>query len=91
MTLRLSCGFGDALRFAALLEKVFTRLGIGDPARGAGLIVALATDPAFAGRTGGYYTVRGTRRIQPTPPGDDPERQAALWRETQRLLRGENS
>ena len=79
-------GLGRELRFAGPLEKVLTRLGIGDPARGAGLIVALATDPAFEGRTGGYYTVRGTRRIQPTPPGDDPEHQARLWRETELLL-----
>ncbi|MGK5683722.1 SDR family NAD(P)-dependent oxidoreductase [Actinoplanes sp. URMC 104] len=79
-------GLGRELRFAGPLEKVLTRLGIGNPARGAGLIVALATDPAFTGRSGGYYTVRGTRRIQPPPPGDDPERQAHLWRETERLL-----
>ncbi|MER7506056.1 SDR family NAD(P)-dependent oxidoreductase [Nonomuraea pusilla] len=79
-------GLGRELRFAAALEKILTRLSIGDPARGAGLIVALATDPAFAGRTGGYYTVRGTRRIRPAPPGDDPELQALLWHETERLL-----
>jgi NAD(P)-dependent dehydrogenase (short-subunit alcohol dehydrogenase family) len=65
-------GLGRELRFARPLEKVLTRLGIGDPARGAGLIVALATGPAFAGRTGGYHTVRGARRISPAPPGDDP-------------------
>jgi NAD(P)-dependent dehydrogenase (short-subunit alcohol dehydrogenase family) len=79
-------GLGRELRFAGLLEKVLTRLGIGDPARGAGLIVALATDADFAGRTGGYYTVRGTRQIQPSRPGDNPELQTQLWRETQRLL-----
>ncbi|WP_226872854.1 Rossmann-fold NAD(P)-binding domain-containing protein [Microbispora sitophila] len=65
-------GLGRELRFAATLEKILTRLSIGDPARGAGLIVTLATDPAFAGRTGGYYTVRKTRQIQPASPGDDP-------------------
>ncbi|WP_326642127.1 hypothetical protein OG884_03680 [Streptosporangium sp. NBC_01755] len=79
-------GLGRELRFAATLEKILTRLSIVDPARGAGLIVTLATDPAFTGRTGGYYTVRKTRRIQPTPPGDDLELQTLLWRETERLL-----
>ncbi|MFK3980956.1 SDR family NAD(P)-dependent oxidoreductase [Micromonospora sp. NPDC050397] len=79
-------GLGRELRFAGTLEKVLVQLGIGDPARGAGLIVALATDPRFAGLSGGYYTVRGTRRIQPTAPGDDPVLQAQLWRETQQLL-----
>ncbi|GIF42738.1 hypothetical protein [Actinoplanes xinjiangensis] len=79
-------GLGRELRFAGVLEKVLTRLGIGGPAHGAGLIVALATDPGFAGRTGGYHTVRDARQIRPTPPGDDPERQALLWRETERIL-----
>ncbi|GAA1018474.1 short-chain dehydrogenase [Acrocarpospora pleiomorpha] len=79
-------GLGRELRFAAVLEKILTRLSIGNPARGAGLIVALATDPAFAGRTGGYYTVRGIRQIHPAPPGNDPALQAQLWQETERLL-----
>ncbi|MFJ6198879.1 SDR family NAD(P)-dependent oxidoreductase [Micromonospora sp. NPDC092111] len=79
-------GLGRELRIAASLEKILTRLRIGNPARGAGLIVALASDPEFAARTGGYYTVRGTRQIQPTPPGNDPTLQARLWRETQELL-----
>ncbi|MEV0325821.1 SDR family NAD(P)-dependent oxidoreductase [Micromonospora echinospora] len=82
-------GLGRELRFAGALEKVLTRLGIGDPARGAGLIVSLATDPRFTGHTGGYYTVRGARQINPTPPGNDPSRQAKLWHETHRLLEPE--
>jgi NAD(P)-dependent dehydrogenase (short-subunit alcohol dehydrogenase family) len=79
-------GLGRELRFAGALGKVLTGLGIGDPARGAGLIVALATDPAFTGHSGGYYTVRGIRRIQPTPPGNDPGQQGELWRYTEQLL-----
>ncbi|WP_382306566.1 SDR family NAD(P)-dependent oxidoreductase [Herbiconiux sp. UC225_62] len=79
-------GLGRELGFAAPLEKLLTRLHIGDPRRGAGLIVKLATDPSFAGQTGGYYTVKGTRRLVPAHPGDDPEWQARLWAETERLL-----
>ncbi|SDZ15425.1 SDR family NAD(P)-dependent oxidoreductase [Herbiconiux ginsengi] len=79
-------GLGRELGFAAPLEKLLTRLHIGDPRRGAGLIVKLATDPSFAGRSGGYYSVKGTRRLVPTRPGDDPEWQARLWSETERLL-----
>jgi hypothetical protein len=79
---------GGELRFAGALEKVLTRFGTGDPARGAGLIVALATDPAHAGRTGGYHTVRGARRIAAAAPGDDPALQADLWRATELLLGG---
>ncbi|NAS20267.1 SDR family NAD(P)-dependent oxidoreductase [Herbidospora sp. NEAU-GS84] len=81
-------GLGRELRFAAPLEKLLTRLSIGDPARGAALIVALAADPAFAGRTGGYYSVPGARPIRPAPPADDPGLRARLWRETERLLDG---
>jgi NAD(P)-dependent dehydrogenase (short-subunit alcohol dehydrogenase family) len=82
-------GLGRELRFAGALEKILTRLGIGDPARGSGLIVALATDSAYTGRSGGYYTVRGTREIQPTAPGNDRNLQARLWNETQQLLEPE--
>ncbi|MEV0611594.1 SDR family NAD(P)-dependent oxidoreductase [Polymorphospora rubra] len=79
-------GLGRELRFAAGLERVLARLGIGDPARGAGLIVALASDPAFTARTGGYHSVPGTRQIQPAPPGNDPDLQAELWHETENLF-----
>ena len=79
-------GLGRELGFAAPLEKILTGLRIGDPRRGAGLIVKLATDPSFAGRSGGYYSVRDTRRLVPTSPGDDTEWQAQLWTDTERLL-----
>lgn len=79
-------GLGRELGFAAPLEKILTRLRIGDPRRGAGLIVKLATDPYFAGRSGGYYSVRETRILVPTSPGDDADWQAQLWTDTERLL-----
>lgn len=79
-------GLGRELRFAAPLERVLRLLRIGDPARGAGLIVRLATDPAFAGRTGGYYSVRSAKPLTPAHPGGDPEWQRRLWDETERLL-----
>ena len=79
-------GLGRELRFAGAMQNVLNRLRIGDPARGAGLIVKLATDPAFAGRSGRYYTGSGPREIQPAPPGDDPALQAQLWYETEHLL-----
>lgn len=81
-------GLGRELGFAGPLQKILTRLRIGDPRRGAGLIVALATDPAFAGRSGGYYSVKGTRRLVPAPPGGDAAWQSRLWTETERLLVG---
>lgn len=79
-------GLGRELGFAAPLEKLLTRLHIGDPRRGAGLIVKLATDAGFAGQTGGYYTTKDTKKLIPTHPGDDAGWQARLWAETERLL-----
>lgn len=79
-------GLGRELGFAAPLEKILTRLHIGNPRRGAGLIVKLATDPSFTGQSGGYYTVKDTKRIIPAYPGNDAGWQARLWTETERLL-----
>jgi NAD(P)-dependent dehydrogenase (short-subunit alcohol dehydrogenase family) len=79
-------GLGRELGFAAPLEKILTRLHIGDPGRGSGLIVRLATDPRFTGESGGYYTVKDTRRLSPASPGDDPLAQAQLWAATEAML-----
>ncbi|MFF9563677.1 SDR family NAD(P)-dependent oxidoreductase [Leifsonia sp. NPDC014704] len=79
-------GLGRELRFAAPLERVLRLLRIGDPARGAGLIVRLATDPAFAGRTGEYYSVGSAKPLTPAHPSGDVEWQQRLWAETERLL-----
>jgi NAD(P)-dependent dehydrogenase (short-subunit alcohol dehydrogenase family) len=79
-------GLGRELRFAALLQRALRLLRIGDPARGAGLIVRLATGPAFAGTTGGYYSVRSAKPLMPAHPGGDPEWEQRLWDETERLL-----
>ena len=79
-------GLGRELRGAAALERVLTALRIGDPSRGAELIVRLATDPEFAGRSGEYWTVRGPRAIVPVAPGNDPVRQRELWDATERIL-----
>ncbi|HEY9424309.1 MAG TPA: SDR family NAD(P)-dependent oxidoreductase [Microterricola sp.] len=79
-------GLGRELGFAAPLEKILTHLHIGDPRRGAGLIVKLATDSCFAGQSGGYYTVKGTKRLIPIHPGDDAGWQEQLWTDTEHLL-----
>lgn len=79
-------GLGRELSFAAPLGKILTRLHIGDPANGAGLIVKLSTDPDFTGRSGGYYTAKGTKHLVPVHPGNDVDLQAQLWTDTERLL-----
>ena len=84
-------GLGRELSFAAPLEKILTLLHVGDPRRGAALIVRMATEPAFAGRSGGYYTVQGAKRISPVHPADDAMVRAALWSHTERLLDGQTA
>ncbi|MDQ7876470.1 SDR family NAD(P)-dependent oxidoreductase [Microbacterium sp. QXD-8] len=79
-------GLGRELSFAQPLERVLRTLRIGDPRRGAGLIVDLATDPAFGRETGVYVTARGRRRITPSAPGDDPAVQRELWDASVALL-----
>ena len=75
-------GLGRELWFAAPLERLLTWLKVGNPERGAGIIVSLASAPAFAGVTGGYFSVSDARRLTPVAPGDDPQALQALWQAT---------
>src|SRR3984893_4084018 len=75
-------GLGRELWFAAPLERLLTLLEIGDPERGAGIIIRLASDPAFADVTAGYFSVSDTRPLVPVAPGADPQLQQALWQAT---------
>ncbi|UGT61019.1 SDR family NAD(P)-dependent oxidoreductase [Nocardia asteroides] len=85
-------GLGRELRFAGPLRRILELSGIGDPRRGADLIVALATDARYATTTGRYITLKGHREIAAAAPGEDPHVQAALWAATEHLLeRGRRS
>jgi NAD(P)-dependent dehydrogenase (short-subunit alcohol dehydrogenase family) len=75
-------GLGRELWFAAPLERLLTWLKIGNPERGADIIVRLASDPAFAKVTGGYFSVNDTRPLVPVAPGADRQAQHALWQAT---------
>ncbi len=75
-------GLGRELWFAAPLERLLTWLKIGNPERGAGIIIRLASDPAFADVTAGYFSVSDTRPLVPVAPGADPQLQQALWQAT---------
>ncbi|HWX66598.1 MAG TPA: SDR family NAD(P)-dependent oxidoreductase [Rhodanobacter sp.] len=79
-------GLGRELRFAAPLERMLRALRIGDPAKGAGIMVHLAIDPEFRGTSGGYFSVKGGRPLTPVWPGGDLELQARLWAQTEQLL-----
>jgi NAD(P)-dependent dehydrogenase (short-subunit alcohol dehydrogenase family) len=75
-------GLGRELWFAAPLERLLTWLKIGNPERGADIIVRLASDPAFADVTGGYFSVKDARPLIPVAPGTDRQAQQALWQAT---------
>ena len=75
-------GLGRELGFASPLASVLNWLKIGDPSRGAGIIVRLARDPEFAVRTGGYFSVKDAAPLTPVAPGNDPVLQQELWTRT---------
>ncbi|MCU1644146.1 MAG: Short-chain dehydrogenase [Nocardia sp.] len=79
-------GLGRDLPFAGILERALTALHVGDPRRGAGIIVRLATDPAFAESADGYYSVKSERPIDCPEYGRSKEIQAQLWDATSAVL-----
>lgn len=79
-------GLGRDLPGSAALRRVLDVLKVGDPRRGAGIIVRLATDPAFAHTTGGYFSVRDARPLRCPEPGRGEDVQRRLWTETESLL-----
>lgn len=79
---------GRELPLAGLLERILTTLRVGDPRRGAGIIVRLATDPALADITGGYFSVKDATPLACPKPGRGEKIQAELWNTTATLLDG---
>ena len=79
-------GLGRELWFAAPLERLLTWLRIGSPERGAGIIVRLASDPAYVDVTGGYFSVGDGRPLVPVTPGASRQAQQALWQATAERL-----
>lgn len=75
-------GLGRELGFAAPLAGVLKWLGIGNPERGAAIIVRLATDPAFARRTGAYVSAKDARGLKPVSPADSDAARQQLWSAT---------
>jgi NAD(P)-dependent dehydrogenase (short-subunit alcohol dehydrogenase family) len=79
-------GLGRELWFAPTLEKILKFLHIGDPHKGADIIIRLAVDPQFEGVTGGYFNVGTGKAITPIYPGGDTTMQNKLWNDTKELL-----
>jgi NAD(P)-dependent dehydrogenase (short-subunit alcohol dehydrogenase family) len=81
-------GLGRELPFAGTLERILKVLRIGDPRRGAGIIVTLATDSAFAEITSGYFSVKDAAPLACPEPGCGNRIQAELWETTASALDG---
>ncbi len=79
-------GLGRELGFASVLSKILTFLHIGDPQKGADIIVLLATSLQYQGITGGYFKVGTGKPIIPIHPGGDSFMQKELWNNTVNLL-----
>ncbi|MDX6355642.1 MAG: hypothetical protein QOF98_2545, partial [Streptomyces sp.] len=79
-------GLGRELPFSAGLAKVLTALRIGDPRHGAGIIVRLATDSAFAEPTSDYFAAKGAHPLECPGPGRDESVQRDLWNVTAELV-----
>jgi NAD(P)-dependent dehydrogenase (short-subunit alcohol dehydrogenase family) len=77
---------GRELSFAAPLETLLNRLKIGDPQKGAGLLVKLSVDPAFAEVSGGYFMGGNARQVSPPPPSLDLAVARTLWAATEETL-----
>uniref|UniRef100_UPI003F689843 SDR family NAD(P)-dependent oxidoreductase n=1 Tax=Paenibacillus terrae TaxID=159743 RepID=UPI003F689843 len=80
-------GLGRELAFSSVLEKALRFLKIGDPRRGAGIIVQLVTDSRYRDVTGGYFNVGSGKAITPVHPGGDSNTQSLLWNATETLLK----
>ncbi len=79
-------GLGRELSFAPMLERILKTFGIGDPRRGADIILRLVMDTEFATTTGGYFSVKGAKILKPVSPADDQNARLTLWGITQSVL-----
>jgi NAD(P)-dependent dehydrogenase (short-subunit alcohol dehydrogenase family) len=79
-------GLGRELRFSSALSKILNALHVGDPRKGADIILRLAVDSRYQGVTGGYFDVGTGKSIIPVYPGADIKMQNQLWDATENLL-----
>jgi len=79
-------GLGRELKFSAPLAKILNFLHIGEPRKGAEIIVRLSVDKAYACITGGFFAARTGDPIVPVTPEGDVALQKQLWDVTENLL-----
>ncbi|GFZ29852.1 short-chain dehydrogenase [Clostridium zeae] len=80
-------GLGRELAFASVLERILNLLHIGDPHRGADIIVRLATDTKYKEVTGGYFNVGTGKAINPSYPCGDEGLENKLWTYTKEIFK----
>lgn len=78
---------GRELGFSSVLSKILKALHIGDPRKGADIIVRLATDPKYHNVTGGYFKVVTGEPIVPIDPAGEHAIQTLLWNVTENILK----
>ncbi|WHY21139.1 SDR family NAD(P)-dependent oxidoreductase [Paenibacillus sp. G2S3] len=79
-------GLGRELWFAPMLERVLKFLHIGNPRKGADIIIRLMIDPKYQETTGGYFNVGTGNPIVPIHPGGDKEMENKLWNDTRLVI-----
>ena len=79
-------GLGRELWFASVLEHILKFLHIGNPLRGADIIIRLAVEEQYEGVTGGYFNVGTGKPIIPVQPAGNITIENKLWNYTKELL-----
>jgi Short-chain dehydrogenases of various substrate specificities len=80
-------GLGRELKFAPVLKSILNFFHIGDPHKGAEIIIRLIVEQKYHKETGGYFNVGTGKPIKPVFPGNDIAMQKTLWQATNDLLK----
>ncbi|OMD80181.1 SDR family NAD(P)-dependent oxidoreductase [Paenibacillus odorifer] len=79
-------GLGRELWFSSMLKHLLNFFRIGDPHKGAEIIIRLMTDPKYQESSGGYFNVGTGNPIVPVQPGGDRVMENKLWNDTRDIL-----
>lgn len=79
-------GLGRELWFSSMLKHLLNFFRIGDPRKGAEIIIRLMTDPKYQESTGGYFNVGTGNPIVPVQPGGDKVMENKLWNDTRDIV-----
>ncbi|AWV32821.1 SDR family NAD(P)-dependent oxidoreductase [Paenibacillus odorifer] len=79
-------GLGRELWFSSMLKHLLNFFRIGDPRKGAEIIIRLMTDPKYQESSGGYFNVVTGNPIVPVQPGGERVMENKLWNDTGDIL-----